>query len=92
MVTKIAIRRRKDLGGAQGFRRPGSCVWEGGLCRSSSSSLSVCPLLCELVSAPLRYRRETFGGGRGWRQARLSPEPARSIKVWPKKGREIRIS
>ena len=36
VVTKIAIQRRKDLGGAQGFRRRlgyrrrGSCVWEGG--------------------------------------------------------------
>ena len=84
VVTKIAIRRCKDFVGAQGFRRPGSFVWEGGD-YAVVVVVVVCPLRCELVSAPLSYRRETFGGGRGWCQARLSPEPFRSVEVWPKK-------
>ena len=49
MVTKIGIRgarilaARKDLGGAQGFKWRGSCVWEegGGLRCSLSVCLSV---------------------------------------------------
>ena len=42
-----------------------------------------------------RYRsdsNETFGGGRGYGQERLSPEPALSVKVWTKKEWGIQIS
>ena len=52
--------------------------------------LSVCPSVCllrgELVRAPWPDRDETFGGGRGQPQERLSPEPAQSVKVCAKKG------
>ena len=34
---------------------------------------------------------ETFGGGQGDGQERLSPEPAQSVKVRARKGREIQI-
>ena len=36
-------------------------------------------------------RDETFGGGQGHGQERLSPEPAQSVKVQARKGREIQI-
>ena len=48
--------------------------------------LSVCLLRGELVRAPWPDRDETFGGGRGQPQERLSPEPAQSVKVCAKKG------
>ena len=51
--------------------------------------LSVCLLRGELVRAPWPDRDETFGGGRGQVQERLSPEPAQSAKVCAKKRREI---
>ena len=36
-------------------------------------------------------RDETFGGGQGHGQERLSLEPAQSVKVRARKGREIQI-
>ena len=36
-------------------------------------------------------RHEIFGGGQGHGQERLSPEPAQSVKVRARKGREIQI-
>ena len=62
----------------------GGTGWTGG--QSRRSSLSVCPLRGELVRAPWPDRDETFGGGRGQPQERLSPEPAQSVKVCAKKG------
>ena len=58
---------------------------------SSSSSLSVCPFLDELVRGVLPDCDETFGGGQGPCQERLSPEPAQLAKVRARKGREIQI-
>ena len=54
-------------------------------------TLSVCPLRCELVQAALADHDETFGGGQGHRQERLSPEPSQSVKVRVRKGRVIQI-
>ena len=45
----------------------------------------------ELVRGALPDCDETFGGGRGHGQERLSPEPAQSVKVRARKGREIQI-
>ena len=53
--------------------------------------LSVCLLRGELVRAPWPDRDETFGGGRGQPQERLSPEPAQSVKVCAKKGGKFEI-
>ena len=66
--------------GRAGTHMGGVC---GGVC------LSVCLLRGELVRAALTNRREIFGGGQGPCQERLSPEPARSVKVRAEKGREI---
>ena len=55
-------------------------------------NLSVCLLRGKLVRAALTNHREIFGGGQGPYQERLSPEPARSVKVRARKGREIWIS
>ena len=73
-------------------------VWAGGYAhggglwwRLSVRLLSVCLLRGELVRAALTNHREIFGGGQGPCQERLSPEPAKSVKVWARKGREIRI-
>ena len=62
----------------QWFRRPGSCVWEGGG-YAVVVVVVVCLLLTELVSAPLHYRHETFGGGRG--TVRLKPNLGRDQHV-----------
>ena len=51
----------------------------------------VCLLRVELVRAALPDCDETFGGGQGHGQERLSPEPGRSVKVRARKGREIQI-
>ena len=53
--------------------------------------LSVCLLRVELVRAALANCHEIFGGGQGHGQERLSPEPAQSVKVRVRKGREIQI-
>ena len=45
----------------------------------------------ELVRAALADYDETFSGGQGHGQERLSPEPAQSVKVRVRKGREIQI-
>ena len=76
---------RKDFGG------PGEAGEKGGSGRGSAAPSVVCPLRCELVRAALTDRNETFGGGQGHGQERLSPEPAQSVKVWARKGREIQI-
>ena len=52
---------------------------------------SVCLFLSYLVRAALANHHEIFGGGQGHGQERLSPEPALSVKVWARKGREIQI-
>ena len=71
-------------------------VWAGGYAHGGGSAVaSVCPSVClfrgELVRAALTNHREIFGGGQGPCQERLSPEPAKSVKVRARKGREIRI-
>ena len=43
----------------------------------------------ELVQGVLPDCDQTFGGGQGHGQERLSPEPAQSVKVRARKGREI---
>ena len=45
----------------------------------------VCPLRDELVLGVLPDCDETFGGGQGHGQERLSPEPAQSVKVGVRK-------
>ena len=57
----------------------------------ASVRLSVCLFRGELVRAALTNHREIFGGGQGPCQERLSPEPAKSVKVRARKGREIQI-
>ena len=77
---------RKDFGG------PGEAGEKGGSGRGSAApSVVVCPLRCELVRAAWADCDETFGGGQGHGQERLSPEPAQSVKVRARKGREIQI-
>ena len=71
-------------------------VWVGGYTHGEGSAVaSVCLSLCllrgELVRAALTNHREIFGGGQGPCQERLSLEPAKSVKVRARKGREIRI-
>ena len=61
----------------------------GGVCLSVC--LSLCLLRGELVQATLTNHNEIFGGGQGPCQERLSPEPAQSVKVRARKGREIQI-
>ena len=70
---------------AGGYAHVGGLRWRPSVC------LSVCLLRGELVRAALTNHREIFGGGQGPCQERLSPEPAKSVKVWARKGREIRI-
>ena len=78
---------RKDFGG------PGEAGEKGGSGRGSAAPsvvcLSVCPLRCELVRAAWADCDETFGGGQGHGQERLSPEPAPSVRFRAKKEREI---
>ena len=69
-------------------------VWAGGYAHGGVCGgvrLSVCLFRGELVRAALTNHREIFGGGQGPCQERLSPEPAKSVKVRARKGREIRI-
>ena len=89
---------RKDFGGAGGGVGGGPGVKEagGGAGQGISSGVVcspsvVCLLLDELVRAGLADCVEIFGGGQGHGQERLSPEPAQSAKVRPRKGREIQI-
>ena len=75
---------RKDFGG------PGKAGEKGGSGRGSAAPSVVClSVTDELVQAAWTDRDETFGGGQGHGQERLSPEPAQSVMVWVKKGREI---
>ena len=62
-----------------------------GVVRPSVRLSVVCPLREELVRAGLADCVEIFGDGQGHAQERLSPEPAQSAKVRPRKGREIQI-
>ena len=88
MAIRAAIvsRRRKDFGGAgggvgggPGGEKAGGGAGQGisgGVVCSLSVCLSVvCPLREELVRAALADCDETFGGGQGHGQERLSPEP-----------------
>ena len=104
MAARAAIvsRRRKDFGGARilaareeawegarggkGGGGAGQGISGGGVCLSV-----VCLFLDKLVRTALADCDETFGGGQGQGQERLSPEPARSVKVRARKGREIQI-
>ena len=96
----IVFWRRKDFGGARILAERGE-AWEGaqrgkvggrgGQGIRRAVCLSVCLLRVELVRAALANRHETFGGGQGHGQERLSPEPAQSVKVGARKGREIQI-
>ena len=94
--------RRKDFGAAGGGVGGGPGVKEAGggagqgissgvVCSLSVRPSVVCLLLDELVRAGLADCVEIFGGGQGPCQERLSPEPAQSAKVRPRKGREIQI-
>ena len=86
--------REEAWEGAQGGKGGGGAGQgiSGGVVCSLSVCLSVvCPFLDELVRAALADCDETFGGGQGHGQERLSPEPAQSVKVRPRKGREIQI-
>ena len=56
-----------------------------------SVCLSVCLFRGKLVRAALTNHHKIFGGGQGPCQERLSPEPAKSVKVRARKGREIQI-
>ena len=91
ICAAIVSRRRKDFGGAGGG--PGGKGGGGagqGFSGGVVCSLSVvCLLQEELVQAALADCNETFGGGQGQGQERLSPEPGRSVKVRARKGREI---
>ena len=95
MAIRAAIvsRRRKDFGGAGGGvgggpgGKGGRRGWTGDQRRRSLSV--VCLFLDELVRAALADCDETFGGGQGHGQERLCPEPAQSVKVRARKGREI---
>ena len=69
--------------GEEGGRRG----WTGDQRRRSLSV--VCLLREELVRAALADCDETFGGGQGHGQERLSLEPAQSVKVRVRKGWEI---
>ena len=101
MAIRAAIvsRRRKDFGGAGGGGgggpggKGGRRGWTGDQRRRSLSVRPsvVCLFLDELVRAALADCDETFGGGQGHGQERLSPEPAQSVKVRARKGREIQI-
>ena len=54
------------------------------ICAGGSAAFVVCLLMTELVCvnrAVWSDRNEIFGGGLGQCQERLSPEPARSVKV-----------
>ena len=86
--------REEAWEGAQGGKGGGGAGQgiSGGVVCSLSVCLSVvCPFLDELVRAALADCDETFGGGQGHGQERLSPEPGRSVKVRARKGREIQI-
>ena len=104
MAIRAAIvsRRRKDFGGAR-ILAAREEAWEGaqggkggggagqGISGGVVCLSVVCPFLDELVRAALADCDETFGGGQGHGQERLSPEPGRSVKVRARKGREIQI-
>ena len=85
--------REEAWEGAQGGKGGGGAgqgISGGVVCLSVCPSV-VCPLREELVRAALADCDETFGGGQGHGQERLSPEPAQSVKVGARKGREIQI-
>ena len=79
------------MGGGPGGEKAGGGAGQG-ISGGVVCSLSVvCLLREELVRAALADCDETFGGGQGHGQERLSPEPGQSVKVRARKGREIQI-
>ena len=71
-------------------------VWAGGYTHGGGSAvasvrLSVCLFRGELVRAALTNHREIFRGDQGPCQERLSPEPAKSVKVRAKKGGKFKF-
>ena len=72
-------------GGGSGWRG-----WTGDQRRRNLSVRSL-PVTEELVRPALANCDETFGGGQGHGQERLSLEPAQSVKVRARKGWEIQI-
>ena len=79
------------MGGGPGGKGRGLGLTGDQTRRPVSVCLSVCLLRVELVRAALANRHKTFGGGQGYGQERLSPEPAQSVKVGARKGREIQF-
>ena len=71
-------RKEKDSNGSNGGA--GGFHFNGGKARDFRG---------ELVQGVLPDCDETFGGGQGDGQERLSPEPAQTVKVRARKGREI---